>query len=182
MQWVSWSVFIFIFLSSILALLWPNICPKMGCPECEKNPHLLNSFDTWHLPLWSLLVAIHFCVPTLNLAFLAAKYLPELKKILASVLPKVFWAPVLRTSGSWDLPVRMEGSLVRNFNNYYILLIHVFDGCSNRFDPCDHFNLVCCCLNHVLISHIYIYIRSCWKISQSLKPIWLDVEMLVSPF
>ena len=33
-----------------------------------------------------------------------------------SVLPKVFWAPVLRTSGSWNLPVRMEGSLVRNFN------------------------------------------------------------------
>ena len=92
-----------------------------------------------------------------------------------SVLPKVFWAPVLRTSGSWNLPVRMEGSLVRNFNNYYVLLIHVFDGCSNRLDPCDHFNLVCCCLSPVLISDK----RSCWKISQSLKPIWLDVEMLV---
>ena len=101
---------------------------------------------------------------------------------LASVLPKVFWAPVFRTSGSWDLPVRMEGSLVQNFNNYYVLLIHVFDGCSNRFDPCDHFDLVCCCLNPVLISHIYIYKRSCWKISQSLKPIWLDVEMLVPLF
>ena len=69
-----------------------------------------------------------------------------------SVLPKVFWAPILRTSGSWNLPVRMEGSLVRNFNNYYVLLIHVFDGCSNRFDLCDHFNLVCCCLSPVLIS------------------------------
>ena len=97
------------------------------------------------------------------------------KKWNSSVLPKVFWAPVLRTSGSWNLPVRMEGSLVRNFNNYYVLLIHVFDGCSNRLDPCDHFNLVCCCLSPVLISDK----RSCWKISQSLKPIWLDVEMLV---
>ena len=92
-----------------------------------------------------------------------------------SVLPKVFLAPVLRTSGSWNLPVRMEGSLVRNFNNYYVLLIHVFDGCSNRLDPCDHFNLLCCCLSPVLISDK----RSCWKISQSLKPICLDVEMLV---
>ena len=92
-----------------------------------------------------------------------------------SVLPKVFWAPVLRTSGSWNLPVWMEGSLVRNFNNYYVLLIHVFDGCSNRLDPCDHFNLVCCCLSPVLISDK----RSCWKISRSHKPIWLDVEMLV---
>ena len=92
-----------------------------------------------------------------------------------SVLPTVFWAPVLRTSGSWNLPVRMEGSLVRNFNNYYVLLIHVFDGCSNRFDPCDHFNLVCCYLSPVLISDK----KSCWKISQSLKPIWLYVEMLL---
>ena len=94
-----------------------------------------------------------------------------------SVLPKVFWAPMAHQS-SWNLPVRMEGSLVRNFNNYYVLLIHVFDGCSNRFDPCDHFNLVCCCLSPVLISDK----KSCWKISQSLKPIWLVVEMLVLLF
>ena len=39
-----------------------------------------------------------------------------------SVLPKVFLAPILWTSGSWNLPVQMEGSLVRNFNNYYVLL------------------------------------------------------------
>ena len=39
-------------------------------------------------------------------------------------------------------------------------------------------NLVCCCLSPVLISHK----RSYWKISQSLKPIWLDVEMLVPLF
>ena len=58
-----------------------------------------------------------------------------------------------------------------------VLLIHVFDGCSNRFDPCDHFNLVCCCRSPVSISDKLK--RSCWKISQSLKPIWLDVEMLV---
>ena len=57
-------------------------------------------------------------------------------------------------------------------------LIHVFDGCSNRFEPCDHSDLVCCCLSPVLISHK----RSCCKISQSLKPIWLDVEMLVPLF
>ena len=90
-----------------------------------------------------------------------------------SVLPKVSLAPILRTSGSWNLPFRMEDSFFRNFNNYYALLIHVFDGCSNRFDPCYHFNLVCCCLNPVLISH---------KRYRSLKPIWLDIEMLVPLF
>ena len=87
--------------------------------------------------------------------------------ITCSVLPKVFLAPVLRTSGSWDLPVLMEGSLVRNFNNCYVLLIHVFDGCSNRFDPCDHSNLVCCCLNPVLLSHIYIYMVMLKDIAKS---------------
>ena len=44
-----------------------------------------------------------------------------------SVLPKVFWAPVLRTSGSWNLPIRIEGSLIRNFNMYcwYMFLMDV---------------------------------------------------------
>ena len=54
----------------------------------------------------------------------------------------------------------MEGSLVRNFNNYYVLLIHVFDGCSNRFDPCYHFNLVCCCwvlFEYLIKGHVERY-------------------------
>ena len=111
----------------------------------------------------------------------AAKHIISL--LILSVLPKVFLST--RPSDKWLMKFtrpngRFEPSiLVRNFNNYYVLLIHVCDGCcSNRFDPCDHFNLVCCCLSPVLISDK----RSCWKISESLKPIWLDVEMLVLLF
>ena len=38
MGWVSWPLFIFVFLASFLALWWPNIWPKMGFPELfEKN-------------------------------------------------------------------------------------------------------------------------------------------------
>ena len=32
MGWVSWPLFIFVFLASFLALWWPNIWPKMGFP------------------------------------------------------------------------------------------------------------------------------------------------------
>ena len=78
-----------------------------------------------------------------------------------SVLPKVFWAPVLRTSGSWNLPIRMEGSLIRNFNNYYVWYMFLM-AVATDFTHVT-INLVCCCLSPVLISHK----RSCWKISQS---------------
>ena len=38
MGWVSWTLFIFVFLASFLALWWPNIWPKMKFPELfEKN-------------------------------------------------------------------------------------------------------------------------------------------------
>ena len=57
---------------------------------------------------------------------------------------------------------------------WYMFLMAV----ATDLTPCDHFNLVCCCLSPVLISDK----RSCWKISQSLQPIWLDVEMLVPLF
>ena len=33
MGWVSWPLFIFVFLASFLALWWPNIWPKMGFPK-----------------------------------------------------------------------------------------------------------------------------------------------------
>ena len=37
MGWVSWSLFIFVFLSSILALWWPNTWPKNCFPVSTKN-------------------------------------------------------------------------------------------------------------------------------------------------
>ena len=53
MGWVSWPLFIFVFLASFLALWWPNIWPKMGFLKLfEKKTYWLNSFHTWHLPLW----------------------------------------------------------------------------------------------------------------------------------
>ena len=50
--WVSWPLFIFVFLASFLALWWPNIWPKMGFPEHFEKNYCLNPFHTWHLPSW----------------------------------------------------------------------------------------------------------------------------------
>ena len=52
MGWVSWPLFIFVFLASFLALWWPNIWPKMGFPELFEKNYWPNLFHTWHLPLW----------------------------------------------------------------------------------------------------------------------------------
>ena len=51
MEWVSWPLFIFVFLDSFLALWWPNIWQKGVSGTFWKN-YWLNSFHTWHLPLW----------------------------------------------------------------------------------------------------------------------------------
>ena len=52
MVWISWPLYIFVFLASFSALWWPNIWPKMGFPELFEKKYWLNSFHTWHLPLW----------------------------------------------------------------------------------------------------------------------------------
>ena len=78
MGWVSWPLFIFVFLASFSALWWPNVWPKMGFPELFEKNYWLNSFHTWHLPIWvSLLTSIHFRVPSLIFGPLVAKYLAE---------------------------------------------------------------------------------------------------------
>ena len=53
MGWVSWPLFIFVFLASFLALWWPNICVKMGFPEpFEKLLAQFISYLTFTLMGW----------------------------------------------------------------------------------------------------------------------------------
>ena len=52
MGWVSWPLYIFVFLASFSACWWPNIWPKMGFPELFEKNCLPNSFHAWHLSLW----------------------------------------------------------------------------------------------------------------------------------
>ena len=79
MGWVFWSLFIFVFLASILSLWWPNIWPKMGFSEFRKK--LLSLFDTWHLFVWDeSLDPYSFLCFSVTFGPLLAKYLAEIKK------------------------------------------------------------------------------------------------------
>ena len=78
MGWVSWPLFIFVFLASFLALRWPNIWPKMGFQELfEKTVGPINFIPSIYPYGVSLLTPIHFLVPSLIFGPLVAKYLAE---------------------------------------------------------------------------------------------------------
>ena len=61
MRWVTWPLFIFVFLASFLALWWPNIWPKMGFPEIFEKTigsiHFISDIYPYGL---SHLTSIHF--------------------------------------------------------------------------------------------------------------------------
>ena len=78
MGWVSWPLFIFVFLASFLALWWPIIWPKMVFPELfEKNIVSIHFIPGIYPYRMSLLTPIHFRVPSLIFGPLVAKYLVE---------------------------------------------------------------------------------------------------------
>ena len=78
MGWVSWSLFIFVFLASILALWWPNIWRIMGFPELfEKTIGPIHFIPGIYPNGVSLLTPIQFRVPSLIFGPLVAKYLAE---------------------------------------------------------------------------------------------------------
>ena len=79
MGWVSWPLYIFVFLTSILALWWPNIWPKMGFAELFGKTigpiHFIPGIYPYEV---SLLTPIRFRVPGLIFGPLVAKYLAEM--------------------------------------------------------------------------------------------------------
>ena len=76
--WVSWPLFIFVFLASFSALWWPNICPKMGFLElCEITIGSIHFIPGIYPHGVSFLTPIHFHVPNLIFSPLVAKYLVE---------------------------------------------------------------------------------------------------------
>ena len=78
MGWVSWPLYIFVFLASFSPLWWPNIWPKMGFPELfEKNIGSIHFIPAIYPYGVSLLTPIHFRVPSLIFGPLVAKYVAE---------------------------------------------------------------------------------------------------------
>ena len=63
MGWVSWPLYIFVFLASLSALWWPNIWSKIGFPEpFEKTIGSIHYIPGIYPYGVSLLTPIHFCV------------------------------------------------------------------------------------------------------------------------
>ena len=78
MGWVSWPLFIFIFLASFSALWWPNIWLKMGFPELFEKTICSIYFTRGVYPYGvSFLTPIHFRVTSLIFGPLVARYLAE---------------------------------------------------------------------------------------------------------
>ena len=78
MGWVSWPIYIFVFLASFLALWWPNIWLKMEFPNFfEKTIGSIHFIPGIYPYGVSLLTPIHFRVPSLIFGPLVAKYLDE---------------------------------------------------------------------------------------------------------
>ena len=78
MGWVSWPLYIFVFLASFSALWWSNIWPKIGFLELfEKTLGSINFIPGICPNGVSLLTPIQFRVPSLIFGPLVAKYLVE---------------------------------------------------------------------------------------------------------
>ena len=87
MGWVSWPLYIFVFLASLSAIWWPNIWlkmgfpniwPKMGFPELsEKTISSINFIPGIYPYGVSFLTPVHFRVPSFIFVPLMATFLAE---------------------------------------------------------------------------------------------------------
>ena len=94
MGWVSWPLYILVFLASFSALWWPNIWPKICFPKLfEKTIGSIHFIPDIYPYGASLLTPIYFGVPSLIFGPLVVKYLAEngvsgnlKKKLLAQLI------------------------------------------------------------------------------------------------
>ena len=121
--WVSWPLYISVFLALFSALWRPNIWPKMGFPELfEKTIGSIHFIPGIYPYGVSFLTPLHFGVPSLIFGPLVAKYLAEngvsgtfWKRILAQFISYLAFIPmgwvswplyifVFLASFSWRIP------------------------------------------------------------------------------
>ena len=108
MGWVSWPLYIFVFLASFFYIWWPNIWLKMRFPELfEKYIGSISFIPDIYPYGMSFLTSMHFRVPSLIFGPLVAKYLAEIglpelfAKLLAQFIPYLTF--ILMGWISWPL-------------------------------------------------------------------------------
>ena len=122
---VSWPLFISVFLCSILALWWPNICPKNGVSRLFlKTITSIYLIPCIYIYGMIFLVPIYFCVHALNFGPLAAKCLPEngvpriILKTISSIHAKpgilLYAASPLTSIHFWNFIVPWPSSVQNN--------------------------------------------------------------------
>ena len=128
MGWVSWPLFIFVFLASFLALWWPNIWPKMGFPEFFEKTIGPIHYISGIYPYWvSLLTPIHFRVPSLIFGPLVAKYLA------GNGVSRTFWKKYwLNSFHTWHLPLWGESFEPYTFSCSWPQFLKNYHLCSTR--------------------------------------------------
>ena len=120
MGWVSWPLYIFVFLASFLVLWWPNIWPKMGFPELfEKTVGSIHFIPGIYPYGVSLLTPIHFSVPSLIFGPLVAKYLAK------KGVSVTFWKNYLLNSFFSLRNSYLCSTRLQNINLYWIFLDEV---------------------------------------------------------
>ena len=107
MGWVSWPLFIYVFLASFSALWWPNIWPKMGFPELfEKTVGSIHFIPGIYPYGVSVLTPLHFRVPSLIFGPLVAKYLAKkwgFRNFLKKTIGWIHFIPGIYPY-TWHLP------------------------------------------------------------------------------
>ena len=102
MGWVSWPLYIFIYLGSFSALWWPNIWPKKGFPELfEKTNDSIHFIPGIYPNGVSFFTPIHFRVPSLIFVPLVAKNLAE------NGVSRIFWKKLLTQFTSYLASILM---------------------------------------------------------------------------
>ena len=127
MGWVSWPLFILVFLALFFALWWPNIWPKMGFPEFFEKPigsiHFIPSIYPYGV---SFLTPMHFCVPSPIFGPLVAKYLAPkwgfwdfLKNLLAQLISYLAFTLMGWVSWPWYIFVFLASFLALSGPNIW---------------------------------------------------------------
>ena len=169
MGWVSWPLYIFVFLASFSALWWPNIWPKMGFPELlEKTIGSIHFIPVIYPYGGSFLTPIQIRVPSFIFGPLVAKYLAE------NGVSGTFYPAALKGSGVLSSPERAGGQADKphqhpHIHNFSRIIFKLGKDiyCPKILDEFDHRGsalLNMCKMDHLMSRTLWTFLNSFFKL------------------